>query len=192
MCVHAFGKLDSPCVVNYTLKKTATDQKAKYNYNIIDAVHKNFYMDDYLGSYRNIDFAKETVANVMKVLSEGGFRLTKWISNSNSLFEVLLKSEKAKSSIKDNSMKNETEKILGIIWNYKKDILNVKHSNKSYPNTKRGILSRISSIFDPHGLLVPFQLEPKLSIQQLWKEKIESDDKIPETSNNRWVNWRHL
>ena len=172
MCVHVFGKLDSPCVVNYTLKKTATDQKAKYNYNIIDAVHKNFYMDDYLGSYRNIDFAKETVANVMKVLSEGGFRLTKWISNSNSLFEVLLKSEIAKSRRKDNSMKNETEKILGIIWNYKKDILNVKHSNKSYPNTKRGILSHISSIFDPLSLLVPFLLEPKLIIQQLWKEKM--------------------
>ena len=78
------------------------------------------------------------------------------------------------------------------MWNYKKDILNVKHSNKSYPNTKRGILSHISSTFDPLGLLVPFQLEPKLIIQQLWKEKIESDDKIPETSNNRWVKLRHL
>ena len=50
MCVHLFGKLDSPCVANYTLKKTAIDQKAKYNYDIIDAVHKNFYMDHYLGS----------------------------------------------------------------------------------------------------------------------------------------------
>ena len=194
MCVHVFGKLDSPCVANYTLKKTATDQKTKYNYNIIDAVHKNFYMDDYLGSYRNIDFAKETVANVTKVLSEGGFRLTKWISNSNSLFEVLLKSEIAKSSIKDNSMKNETGKILGIMWNYKKGILNVKHSNKSYPNTKRGILSHISSIFDPLGLLVPFLVEPKLIIQQLWKEKIKWDNKIPETlnNNNRWIKWKEL
>ena len=43
-------RLDSPCVANYTLKKTAIDQKAKYNYDIIDAVHKNFYMDHYLGS----------------------------------------------------------------------------------------------------------------------------------------------
>ena len=45
-----FEKVDSPCVVNYTLKKTAIDQKAKYNYDIIDAVHKNFYVDHYLGS----------------------------------------------------------------------------------------------------------------------------------------------
>ena len=48
MCVHLFGKLDWPCVVNYTLKKKAIDHKAEYNYNIIDAVHKNLYINDYL------------------------------------------------------------------------------------------------------------------------------------------------
>ena len=85
MCVHLFGKLDSHCVANYSLKKTVIIQKTKYNYDIIDAVHKSVYMDDYLGSYRNIELAKETVINVTKLLSEGGFRLRKWISNSNSL-----------------------------------------------------------------------------------------------------------
>ena len=48
MCAHLFGKLDWPCVVNYTLKKKAIDHKAEYNYNIIDAVHKNLYINDYL------------------------------------------------------------------------------------------------------------------------------------------------
>ena len=114
-------------------------KKNSRNYDIIYAVHKNFYMDDYLGSYRNIDLAKETVVNVTNLLSEKGFRL-KCISNSNSLLEVLPQSEIAKSSIEDNSMKNETEKILGIMWNYKKDKLNVKYSNKSYPNTKEVFL----------------------------------------------------
>ena len=60
-----------------------------------------------------------------------------------------------------------------------------EYSNKSYPNTKRGILSPKSPILDPLGLLVPFLLEPKLIIQQLWKEKIKGDNKIPETLNNR-------
>ena len=169
------------CIWKVRLTMCSKDQKAKYNYDIIDAVHKNFYMDDYLGSYRNMDLAKETVANVTKLLSEGGFRLTKWISNSNSLLEVLPQSEITKSSTEGNSMKNETEKILGMMWNYKRDTINVKHSNKSYLNTKRGILSHISFIFVPLGLLVTFLLEPKLIIQQLWKEKIKWDNKIPET-----------
>ena len=42
MCVHAFAKLDSPRVANYTLRKTAIDQKAKYNYDITDAIQKKF------------------------------------------------------------------------------------------------------------------------------------------------------
>ena len=148
-------------------------------------------MDDYLGTNRDIDFAKETVVNVTKLLTEGRFRLTKWISNSNSLLEVLLQSEIAKLSTKNNSMRNKTEKILGIMWNYKNDTLNIKYSNTLYPNTKRGIVSHISPIFYPLGLLVPFLLQPKL-IQQLWKEKIEYDDNISETLNNRWITWKQL
>ena len=89
MCVQVFRKLDSPCVANSTLSKTAIDQKAKNNYDIIDEVHKNIYMYNYLESYRNLDLAKETAINVTKFLSEGGFSLTKLISNSNSLLEVL-------------------------------------------------------------------------------------------------------
>ena len=42
MCAPVFEKLNSPCVANYTLKKTAIDQKVKYNYDIIEAVHRNF------------------------------------------------------------------------------------------------------------------------------------------------------
>ena len=121
MCVHVFGKLDSPCVTNFTLRKTAIHQKAKYNYDIIDAIHKNFYINDYLRQYRNIDLAKKKIVNATKLLSGGEFRPTKRISNSNSLLEVLPQSEIAKSSIEDNSMKNGTEKILEIIWNYEKD-----------------------------------------------------------------------
>ena len=162
MCLHFFGKLDWPCVVNYTLKKTAIDHRAKYNHDIIDAVHMDdymeFYIDDYLESYRNIDLAKETVVNVTKLLSEGEFRQTTWMFNSNSPLKVLSLSEAGKSSIEDSSMKNGTKNIPEIMWNYEKASLNVTCSNKSYPNIKKGILSHISSIFNPLGLLAPFLL----------------------------------
>ena len=137
MCVHFFGTLDSPCVANYTVKKTAIDHKAKYDYDIIDAVHKNFYMDNYLGAYRNIGLVKETVVNITKLLSEGGFRITKWIPNSNSLHEVLPQSEMTKSCIEDNSMRNETEKIkesCGIIIK-KHQMLNIV---KNHTETLKG------------------------------------------------------
>ena len=49
-----FGKLDSPYIANYTLKITTIDHEAKYNHEIIDAVHKSVYIKDYLGTYRNM------------------------------------------------------------------------------------------------------------------------------------------
>ena len=44
MCLHFFGKLVSPCVVNYT----DIDHKAKYNHDIIDAAHMDDYMELYI------------------------------------------------------------------------------------------------------------------------------------------------
>ena len=44
-----------------------------------------------------------------------------------------------------------------------------------YQNSKRGILSFTTSIFDPLGILTPFTLEPKLLIEELWSRKIDWD-----------------
>ena len=38
---------------------------------------------------------------------------------------------------------------------------------KSFPPSKRGLVSFISSVFDPLGLLTPSMLEAKLILQQL-------------------------
>ena len=46
----------------------------------MDAVHKNFYVYDYLGLPRNNDSAKESFVNITKLLPDGRFRLRKWIS----------------------------------------------------------------------------------------------------------------
>ena len=46
----------------------------------MDAVHKNFYVYDYIGLHRNNDSAKESFVNITKLLPDGRFRLRKWIS----------------------------------------------------------------------------------------------------------------
>ena len=120
MCVHLFGKLDSPCIANYILKRTATDNKSNFHQDIIDSVHNNFYMDDYLGSYDSIVSATETVTNITTLLEKGGFRLTKWLSNSSTLIDSIPVSERAKpipsKSIMVNNFSIDTkEKILRIM-----------------------------------------------------------------------------
>lgn len=45
--------------------------------------------------------------------------------------------------------------------------------------TKRNILSQISQLFDPLGLLGPIILSAKLLIQELWKSQIDWDSSVP-------------
>ena len=60
---------------------------------------------------------------------------------------------------------------------------------KPFPLSERGLLSFISSVFDPLGLLTPSMLEAKLILQQLWKISLDWDEEVPPKLNNRWLKW---
>ena len=77
-----------------------------------------------------------------------------------------------------------------IFWNPNEDVLKVKVLYKEVPNTKRGILSFTSSIFDPLGMISLAILEPKLLIQELWKRNIGWDEQIPLDILTRWNIWK--
>ena len=77
MCIQVFGKIDSPCIANWTLKRTARDSEEVIRENIIDQINRNFYMDDFLSSHSSIERLSSTAKTIIKVLSNGGFRLTK-------------------------------------------------------------------------------------------------------------------
>ena len=90
MKVHIFGKIDSPCITNWVIKRTASDQSSQYENEIIETIKQNFYMDDYLGCFQSQEKTIETVHNVIKIISVGGFILTKWLSNSKLILKTLL------------------------------------------------------------------------------------------------------
>ena len=56
--------------------------------------------------------------------------------------------------------------------------------------SKREILSALAGVFDPLGLISPFQvLFVKVLFQQLCKEKVGWDDEIEKTFKVIWHNW---
>ena len=55
--------------------------------------------------------------------------------------------------------------------------------------TKRGLLSFVSSIFDPLGILNPAVIGPKQIIQLTWQRKINWDDPLTLDLKIRWKNW---
>ena len=57
------------------------------------------------------------------------------------------------------------------------------------PPTRRGILSLISSVYDPLGLAATFVLPAKRLLQDLCRVKLDWDDPIPQEHKVRWERW---
>ena len=64
--------------------------------------------------------------------------------------------------------------ILGILWAVASDKLSISADYPtSAPTTRRQLLSAISSIFDPLGLVAPALLAPKFLLQELVKKGLD-------------------
>ena len=83
-----------------------------------------------------------------------------------------------------------TEKALGIHWNIEKDKLGFDVNFEDKPHTKHGMLSMVSSIHDPLGLVSPFVLEGRQIIQMLCLSQLTWDDPVNEDIQQKQIKWK--
>jgi len=91
---------------------------------------------------------------------KGGFRLHKFTSNSKEVVESISVESRAKE-IKELDLNRDLlppERVLGVEWNIENDVFKFCITLKDKPLTRRGILSTVSSIYDPLGFPTPFLL----------------------------------
>ncbi|XP_077973538.1 uncharacterized protein LOC144428324 [Styela clava] len=189
MTVHLFGAPSSPSCAAFCLLQTAKDFGAEYDSKILEIVKRDFYVDDCLSSCKNDNDAVSTVMQLRSLLSKGGFKLTKWMSNSKVVLNSLPESERCKqlrSRVLDDGVSN---RILGVYWNALSDEFGCKIDIPDREFTRRGILSALSSLFDPLGFWAPVTLTAKLLLQDLCRKKIGWDDPVCERDANSWANW---
>ena len=162
---HIFGSKDSPIYANYALKRTATDIQANFP-DAARSVHNNFYMDDYLESSPTANEASNKAKDLVKMLALGGFKLTKFVSNvPSSPIEVDPSSDNRTTEEKENPTAEKFSHVLGLKWNHSTDTLVV--SRGTSPNTDRNVtqrvvLSLVSAVYDPIGLVAPFTIKARL------------------------------
>ena len=191
MLVHLFGGALSPSCANDALKKTAEDNAREFDATAVETVKRNIYVDDCLQSVSTDAVAVPLVGQLCELLSKGGFRLTKWISNSRKVIDSVPESEKA-PSVKDLNLSENatlTERALGVQWNVHTDTFGFKIVDKKKPATRRGILSVICSVYDPLGFISPCILPAKAIQQDPCLKGLGCDDPIPETSRQQWEAW---
>ena len=124
------------------------------------------------------------------MLSSHGFNLRKFLLNSHSILKSLPNNILSPKLVDLDLYKIPLERALGVLWDPNEDVLKVKVVNKEVPNTKHDILSFISCIFHPLGMISPAILEPKLLIKELWKHNINWDELIPLDILTRWNIWK--
>ena len=189
MAVHLFGGVSSPSCANFALKKTAEDNKTSFDPETVRTVKRNFYVDDCLKSVTSDESAIFLVDNLTELLRRGGFRLTKWLSNSRKVVESIPEAERA-TVVKNLDFDLPIiERALGVRWDVASDTVSFSITIKDRPATRRGLLSVISSVYDPLGFVAPFVLPAKILLQDLCKRKFDWDDPIPQEDLARWQAW---
>eukprot|EP00794_Sanderia_malayensis_P019620 gene19620-biopygen13889 len=105
----------------------------------------------------------------------------------NFYVDDLLKSELKKIDVEKDLL--PVNRALGVQWNVSSDSFQYDVNIPAREVTKRGILSFVSSIYDPLGIVAPFVLTAKIILEELCREKLGWDDEIPRTAINRWNSW---
>ena len=192
MEVHLFGATSSPSCCNFALKRTAEDNKGEFPEEVVRTVKRNFYVDDCLKSVKSAKDAVEFMHQLRSILSKGGFRLTKWLSNSSEVLDCIPLVERAPSILSLDLDKEDppVQRTLGLKWDLEKDEFTFKVTLKDKPNTRRGILSMTSSVYDPLGLVAPVVLTAKKLLQDLCRRKIGWDDPISDEDGEKWEKWK--
>lgn len=182
MTVHLFGATSSPSCASYALRRTAEDGRETTSPEVVETVLKNFYVDDCLRSVPSEDLAVDLVNDLQALCSKGGFHLTKWVSNSRSVLLSIPEEERA-TGVKDLDLSHNTlsmERAHGVQWYTKTDSFKFQTNVQDKPITRRGILSIVSSTYDPLGFLALLILPMKLILRDLCKKKHGWDEKIKE------------
>ncbi|XP_058816228.1 uncharacterized protein LOC131679509 [Topomyia yanbarensis] len=184
-----YGMAPSSFLATRTLQQLSSDEGNAYPRGG-PALRKGFYVDDFIGGASTIQEAIHMRDELIELLAKGGFPLRKWSSNKLQVLEDLATDQTA---VRDSHRfdADETVKTLGVCWEPEKDTLRFDTEMQlgTGKPTKRSILSTISRLFDPLGLVSPVVIRGKMIIQQLWSLPCGWDDKIPETVEKNWMKY---
>ena len=138
---------------------------------VVTELRDNLYMDDWLTGCDSEALAQSMFLDAQKVMLEAGMTLSKWTSNGLNFSDKVA----------------ETTKVLGMKWTPDTDVFSF--DGVMVPSTlcltKRSVLSLISRLFDPLGLLNPFSIRAKILFQSLWRENLGWDQSLPP----EWKDW---
>lgn len=206
-----FGMKSAPYLALRTLRHIA-DSVEVSKPTAARLLRENFYVDDLLGSFHNVDEAAAALQEIIDALKLGKFELKKIASSHQDVLKDIPTEDTLEIFSKD--LEDETilddVKVLGIMWERNADHLHykVKMDDPDEVITKRKATSVVARIYDPTGCLNPALLGGKILIQEMWrltaaeqkgkleeqlvkgKNKDDWDAPLPKDLNNEFRAWQ--
>ena len=124
-------------------------------------------------------------------MRRGGFRLTNFISDNKDVMNSTPVTERAKSFETASFNDDINERTLGVKWDVTKDVFTFDTVKvKEEDVTKKNILKTVASSFGPDGFVAPFLVTGKIFLQELWRLKVDWDDRKSKSQCKQWEKWK--
>ncbi|XP_062708860.1 uncharacterized protein LOC134288330 [Aedes albopictus] len=186
-----YGTSSVPYLATKCLQRLAEDGKASHPV-ASEVIEKDFYVDDMLTGVDTVDEGRQLVTEVIELSNSAGFTLRKWNSNSAELLEVVPENLRDIRSILALDSAETAIKTLGLAWEPATDVFRFTFPSFNWTAmiTKRIVVSDVSRLFDPLGLVGPVIIQAKIFIQELWKQSCGWDDPLSPELQEQWQEYR--
>lgn len=185
-----YGTTSAPYLAVKSLQRLADLEKNRFPIGCAIAAH-DFYVDDVLTGFDDIDSAMHGQHQLRELMTSGGFELKKWTSNNSTLLNHFPAGYcECQTPLELNL--DQHVKTLGIQWNPVSDqfTFKINFSFNAPTTTKRQFLSDSARLYDPLGWLAPSVILVKMMFQRLWQLNLSWDDQLPDIINNQWSELR--
>ena len=149
--VHIYGAKSSGFIANLCVHDLASRTEDSV---LSDVLTKDLYVDDQASSVQYEGQAISLVSGLSALLIEGGFHLTKFVSNSKNVVDVIPEGDQGLGQSEVN------HSILGLSYNVETDELGIPCSipDDSQAPTQQSLLSVAAKVYDPLGIVSPVLL----------------------------------
>ena len=191
-----FGLNQSPFLLGGTIEHHLRNEE-KINSKAVEEIRKSIYVDDVILSGDTLTEVKILTMETVKIFERAGFQLHKWHSNVKELEEdqqnenVLSKADDESYAKQQLGDKKYEAKLLGLKWDKYRDTLAITFPAKQAKYTRRAILQRVASIYDPLGIVSPVTLEGKLIYRKACDAKVPWDQELPNELLNEFKSWEN-
>lgn len=167
-----FGVNSSPFLLAAVLEHHLSQVPVE-KHEVAQKLLESMYVDNLLSSFDTIEEYEHFKEEAIKIMKEAKFDLRLWENNVSG-------EEPTYTS------------VLGVCWDRHSDVLHCQVKDRrefGKEVTKRSILSAVSRIFDPIGILAPFTLIPKILLQSTWNEKLDWNDPVNPETARKFEEW---